>query len=336
MGIFAPEEFMRHVRLIGHIAASGAVVMLALATVDGQTRSASSAFRTSWGDPDLQGVWSNQTLTPLERPAEFAGKTHLTEAEAAEYQARLRRQNDADIRQPRTARDINTAYNDFWWDRGDSIVPDRRTSLIIDPPEGKVPALTPAAQARIAAEREAARRESQGPAGPEDFDVYTRCIIRGALPRLSTGYNNNYQIVQTPGYVAILQEQMHETRIIPVTKTPHLQATVRQWLGDSRGWWEGDTLVVETTNFTDQARGATFRGATRNMYLIERFRRVDADTIDYQFTVTDPETWVRPWTVAVPWHTPEGMLYEYACHEGNYGLANTLTAARKAEQEKGN
>jgi hypothetical protein len=315
------------------VAVACAMVALALTSVHGQSRSRET-FKTPWGDPDLQGVWSNQTLTPLERPAEFAAKTHLSAAEAAEYEARLRKQNDADIRQPGTLRDVGTAYNAFWWDRGDSIVPDRRTSLIIDPPDGRVPELTPAAKARIAADREANRRESQFPAGPEDFDVYSRCIIRGALPRLSTGYNNNYQIVQTPGYVAILQEQMHETRIIPLTKTPHAPGSVRQWLGDSRGRWDGDALVVETTNFTDAARGSTFMGATRNMHLVERFRRVDADTIDYRFTVTDPETWARPWTAAVPWHKPDGMLYEYACHEGNYGLENTLRAARALEKEK--
>ncbi len=318
------------VRVIGWITAGVAVAVLARAPLDGQTR----AFRTPWGDPDLQGVWSNQTLTPLERPAQFAGKTHLTEAEAADYEARLRRETDADNRQPGTSRDVATAYNQFWWDRGDRILPDRRTSLIVDPPDGKVPAMTPAARARVAADAEANRRESEFPAGPEDFDVYTRCIIRGALPRLSTGYNNNYEIVQTPGYVAILQEQVHETRIVPLDRRPHLPGNVRQWLGDSRGRWEGDTLVVETTNFTDAVRGSTFRGATKDMHLVERFRRVDETTIDYEFTVSDPATWVRPWTVKVPWHRPDGMLYEYACHEGNYGLENTLGAARALEKDK--
>jgi len=312
-------------------AVAGVVVALGLASV---SEAQSRAFRTPWGDPDLQGVWSNQTLTPLERPAEFAGRTHLTEAEAAEYQARLRRQINADNREPGTLRDVNTAYNDFWWDRGERILPDRRTSLIIDPPDGRIPAMTPAGRARVAAEADANRREAEFPAGPEDFDVYSRCIIRGALPRLSTGYNNNYQIVQTPGYVAILQEQIHETRLIPVDGRPHIPGTVRQWLGDSRGRWEGDTLVVETTNFTDAARASTFRGATKEMVLVERFRRVDETTIDYEFTVSDPETWVRPWTVTVPWFRPDGMLYEYACHEGNYGLANTLTAARTLEREQ--
>ncbi len=311
-------------------AASLVLLALTLAVVDAQTR----RFRTPWGDPDLQGTWSNQTLTALERPAEFAGTPVLTEAEAAEYQARLLKQTNADNRQPGTARDVNTAYNDAWWDRGDRIVADRRTSLIIDPPDGKIPALTPAAVARGAAMRAAEAKESTSPASAEDFDVYSRCIIRSSLPRLSTGYNNNYEIVQTPGYVAIMQEQVHDTRIIPLDGRPHLDGSVRQYLGDSRGRWEGDTLVVETTNMTDEARGATFREATRHMHLVERFRRVDDSAIDYQFTVSDPETWARPWTAKMPWNRIPGLIYEYACHEGNYGLANTLRAARLAEAEK--
>jgi hypothetical protein len=312
------------VRVIGLAAA--AIVVVASAPLDAQS------FKTPWGDPDLQGTWTNQTLTPLERPAEFTGKPVLTEEEARAYEARLRQQTNADIRTPGTRRDVTVAYNDAWWDRGERIVADRRTSLIVDPADGKIPPLTPAAQKRAAAARAANAAIGDNPAAPEDLDVYSRCIIRSALPRLSTGYNNNYEIVQTPGYVAILQEQIHDTRIIPLDGRPHLAGTVRQWLGDSRGRWEGDTLVVETTNFTDEARGSTFRDATRNMVLVERFRRVDAETIDYQFTVTDPETWTRPWTVKMPWNKMDGLMYEYACHEGNYGLENTLRSARAAEK----
>ena len=288
--------------------------------------------KTPWGDPDLQGTWTNQTLTPLERPAEFAGKPVLTEEEARAYEGRLRQQNNADIRTPGTRRDVTVAYNDVWWDRGERIVADRRTSLIVDPADGRIPPLTPAAAKRAAAARAANAAVGDNPSAPEDLDVYSRCIIRSALPRLSTGYNNNYEIVQTPGYVAILQEQIHDTRIIPLDGRPHLTSGVRQWLGDSRGRWEGDTLVVETTNFTDEARGSTFRDATRNMVLVERFRRLDAETIDYQFTVSDPDTWTRPWTVKMPWNKVDGLIYEYACHEGNYGLANTLRSARAAEK----
>ena len=292
---------------------------------------AAQTFRTPWGDPDLQGTWTNQTLTPLERPAEFKDKPVLTEAEARAYEAKLREQNNADIRTPGTRRDVTVAYNDVWWDRGERIVADRRTSLIVEPADGRIPPLTPAGEARAEASRRHAAAMGDNPASWEDLDVYSRCIIRSALPRLSTGYNNNYEIVQTPGYVAILQEQIHDARIIPLDGRPRLPGAPGQLLGESRGRFEGDTLIVETTNFTDEMRGATFRDATRSMVLVERFRRVDANVIDYSFTVSDPQTWTRPWTVKMPWNRETGLIYEYACHEGNYGLANTLRAARKAE-----
>ena len=306
-------------------------VLVGMALVPLAAQQAKSQWKTPWGDPDLQGTWSNQTLTPLERPRQFADKPVLTEAEAAAYEKQLVDAGNVDNRNPGTVQDVNLAYNQVWWDRGNKIVADRRTALIVDPPDGRIPALTSAAQKRRDEDRSASDNEKSA-ASWLDFDVYSRCIIRSALPRLSTGYNNNYEIVQAPGYVAILQEQIHDTRIIPLAGRPHLAGAVRQWLGDSRGRWEGDTLVVETTNFTDEARGSTFRDATRNMVLVERFRRVDAETIDYQFTVTDPETWTRPWTVKMPWNKVDGLMYEYACHEGNYGLANTLRSARAAEK----
>jgi hypothetical protein len=309
-------------------AAAATLFVLALIPLHGQT--ARGSFKTPWGDPDLQGTWSNQTLTPLERPAEFAGKPVLTEAEAAAYEKGLVEQGNVDNREPGTERDVALAYNQVWWDRGQKIVADRRTSLIVDPADGKIPPLTPAAQKRRAAEREASAQEKTA-ASWEVFDVYSRCIMRSALPRLSTGYNNNYEIVQSPGYVAILQEQVHETRIIPVGNRPHVDGSVRQWLGDSRGHWEGNTLVVETTNFTDQARSSTFQFATKNMRLVERFTRTGDRTIDYEFTVSDPETWTRPWTAKLPWNRIDGLIYEYACHEGNYSMENMLSAARAAE-----
>src|SRR5918995_1270158 len=257
------------VRVISAAAAVAFVLLAAAQPLDAQS------LKTPWGDPDLQGTWTNQTLTPLERPAEFAGKPVLTEAEARAYEARLRQQNNADIRTPGTRRDVTVAYNDAWWDRGEQIVADRRTSLIVDPADGRLPPLTPAAEKRAAAARARNAAIGDNPAAPEDLDVYSRCIIRSALPRLSTGYNNNYEIVQTPGYVAILQEQIHDTRIIPVDGRPHLTGAVRQWLGDSRGRWEGDTLVVETTNFTGKTN---FRGSGENLRVVERFTRVDEDT----------------------------------------------------------
>ena len=305
----------------------GVVCLLAAVPAEGQE------FTTPWGDPDLQGTWTNRTLTPLERPAEFEGKPTLTEAEALEWEARLRDGVNTDIRTPGTLRDVTAAYNTIWYDRGERIVADRRTSLVVDPADGKVPELTPAGAARKIELREADLREDLGRADSWlDFSAYVRCIIRSGLPRLSTGYNNNYEIVQTPGLVAIYQEQMHDIRLIPLDGRPHLPGTVRQWLGDSRGHWEGDTLVVETTNFTDQARGSLFLEATKDMVLVERFTRAGANMIDYRFTITDPAIWTSSWTAALPWNREEGLIYEYACHEGNHGLENSLSAARAADE----
>ena len=234
--------------------AAVATALFVLALVPAGAQQAKNQWKTPWGDPDLQGTWSNQTLTPLERPREFADKPVLTEAEAAAYEKRLVDSGNVDNRTPGTVQDVNLAYNQVWWDRGNRIVADRRTSLVVDPPDGRIPALTPAAQKRREEDRQASDKEKFA-ASWLDFDVYSRCIIRSALPRLSTGYNNNYEIVQSPGFVSIMQEQMHETRIIPLGNVPHLPSTVRQWLGDSRGHWEGETLVVETTNLDERGPG---------------------------------------------------------------------------------
>jgi len=293
------------------------------------TKTSANKWRTPWGDPDLQGSWSNATTTPLERPAKYGGREFLTAAErdAIDTQTAIA----TDKREKRgTVEDVEGAYNGAWWERGRA---DGRTSLIYDPPDGRIPALTPQAQKR---REEAARLDAsaenyagQGSySGPEDLEPYTRCIIRAPLPRISTGYNNNYQIVQSPGMVAIYQEQIHETRVIPLHGPAHLNRSVDQWLGDSRGHWEGDTLVVETTNFSDQA---TFQGATKNMVLVERWTRASGDHIDYSFTVTDPETWTRPWSAKITWYKT-GPLYEYACHEDNYGLYGILAGARAKEK----
>jgi hypothetical protein len=287
-------------------------------------------WRTPWGDPDLQGAWSNATTTPLQRPVQFAGREFLTEDERARQDQETRVGTDR-RGEVGSEQDVNSAYNTFWWERGWS---DGRTSLIYDPPDGRIPPLTPEGQKRQAQARARAQAQ-QIPFsdrtfhGPEDFDVYTRCIVRAGLPRVPTGYDNNYQIVQSPGLVAILQEQMHETRVIPLGPRAHLDSSVRQWLGDSRGHWEGDTLVVETSNFSDQT---SFEGSTPNMRLIERWRRVADDRIDYSFTVEDPATWTRPWSARIAWNKV-AMLYEYACHEDNYGLYGILAGARAQEQK---
>jgi hypothetical protein len=287
-------------------------------------------WKTPWGDPDLQGSWSNATTTPLERPAKYNGREFLTEQERAAQDRESTIATDKRDK-PGTPQDVNGAYNGFWWDRGLS---DGRTSLIVDPPDGRIPPLTPEGKKRKAdlarLGQNAEGEPGAGPYnGPEDVELYTRCIIRAALPRVPTGYDNLYEIVQTPGYVAILQEQMHETRVIPLDGRPHLDGGIRQWLGDSRGHWEGNTLVVETTNFTDQA---SFEGSGKNMRLVERWTRVADKRIDYRFTVEDPATWIRPWTAAIAWNQ-SGPLYEYACHEDNYGLYGILSGARAQDQK---
>ena len=287
-------------------------------------------WRTPWGDPDLQGSWSNATTTPLQRPAKYAGREFLTAEERREQDKQTAIGTDK-RGAPGSDQDVNDAYNAFWWERGWS---DGRTSLIYDPADGRIPPLTPAGQKRQA---ELNRINSSTDAagddesfnGPEDLPLYTRCIIRAPLPRVPTGYDNNYEIVQAPGYVAIFQEQMHETRIIPLDGHSHLDSNVRQWLGDSRGHWEGNTLVVETTNFSYQV---SFEGSTKNMRLVERWTRAADDRIDYRFTVSDPETWTRPWSAAIVWYKA-GTIYEYACHEDNYGLYGILAGARAQEKK---
>jgi hypothetical protein len=277
--------------------------------------------------PDLQGIWSNATITPLERPQDLAGKAFFTVEEAAAYEKQVRARNDGDRRDANPAADLAVGYNDFWWDRGTKVVSTLRTSLITDPADGRIPPLTPEAQKRAAARAEARRLHPAD--GPENLSLADRCIARPGPPMLPAGYNNNHQIVQTPEYVMIYSEMMHDARIIPLSGSPHLPPTVRQLFGDARGRWEGDTLVVETTNFTNKTN---FRGAGENMRLTERFKRVDQDTLLYQFTIDDPESFQRPWSGEIPMKRTPGPIFEYACHEGNYSLVNTLTLARAAEK----
>lgn len=285
--------------------------------------------RTPDGKPDLQGIWNTSTLTPLERPAEFADKPVLTEQEVKDYEARLLRDNNRDRRDGTAEVDVGRAYNEFWYDRGSHVVRSRRSSLIIDPPDGKIPPLTPQAQQRQAALAEYKKQHPDD--GPEDFTLANRCLLWATAgpPMLPGAYNNNYQIVQGPGYVSIFVEMIHDARVIPTDGRPHLPSSIRQWLGDSRGHWEGDTLVVETTNFTDKTN---FRGASGNMRLVERFTRVDANTITYEFTVNDPSSFTKPWTAQIPMKKNSEPLYEYACHEGNYAMDGMLRGARAGEK----
>jgi hypothetical protein len=286
--------------------------------------------KTPWGDPDLQGIWTNATLTPMERPADLRDKPFYTKEEAAAYEKQTIERNNMDRRDGSAEADVGRAYNDAWYDRGTKVVKTLRTSLVIDPPDGRIPPLTPEARQRQAALAEARRVRALD--GPEYQGLPTRCLIwpTAGPPMLPSFYNNNYQIVQGPGYVAILVEMIHDVRIIPLDGRPHLPSNVRLWMGDPRGHWEGNTLVVETTNFTDKTN---FRGASQNMRVMERFTRSDADTLMYEFTVDDASSFTKPWTAQIPMNKSRESIFEYACHEGNYGLEGILAGAR-AEEKK--
>jgi len=290
-------------------------------------------LRTAWGDPDLQGIWDFRTLTPLERPTELAGKEVLTDVEAAAFEratleARNADRRDGADRPAGIGSDVERAYNQFWWDYGNRINEDRRTSLIVDPPDGRIP-YTPEGRQRAA--RFFEDFFGKVAAGPEDRPLQERCILgfNSGPPMLPSAYNNNMQLLQTRDHVVIFNEMVHNARIVPLDGRPHLPSDLRQWVGDSRGRWEGDTLVVETKNFL---RETSFSGSSAKMRLVERFRRVDADTLLYEFTVEDPTTWTRPWTAVVPMRPSEGLIFEYACHEGNYGMMNLLAGARALEK----
>jgi hypothetical protein len=285
--------------------------------------------RTADGQPDLEGVWTNATITPLERPADLAAKTFFTPAEAEAYEKKVVEIANVDRRRSDISTDVALAYNEAWWDRGTHVVKTLRTSLIVDPADGKIPALTADGERRAASLAE--QRRLHPADGPESRSLAERCILWATAgpPMMPGPYNGNYQIFQSPGYVAIVVEMIHDVRIIPLDARPHLPSNVRQWLGDSRGHWEGNTLVVETTNFTDKSR---FRGASGNMRLTERFTRTDADTILYEYTVNDPATWTKPWTAQVTMGKSDSRIYEYACHEGNYGMSGILAGARAEEK----
>jgi hypothetical protein len=283
--------------------------------------------RTAWGHPDLQGIWNNGTTTALERPADLADREFLSDEEwaarAKEVASRAEKRPDDPLA------DVELAYNNEWWDRG---VPLKRTSLIIDPPNGKMPPLTAEGQKRLAA-RAAARRD-HGPADSwDDRPLQERCLLYHGVPPFPTGYNNNYLIVQTPDTVAIRYEMLAETRVIPLDGRPHLGTGIRSWIGNARGHWEGDTLVVETTNYNDKA---TFRfpAANETLRIVERFTRTSDDRIDYQFTVDNPEMYTKPWTAVLPMAKTTGPIFEYACHEGNYGIANVLSGHRAQEKKE--
>jgi len=257
-----------------------------------------------------------------------AGKETLTDDEVAEYERRAAEREDG--RPPDDPRSEPSVHPSWWLDYGKTVIKTRRTSLIVDPPEGKIPPQTAEAQQRLAARRAEAR--THGPADSyENRSLFERCLTRGVPEGMLPGpYNSNMQLIQTPGYVVIFTEMIHDARVIPIDGRPHASPDIRKWMGDSRGHWEGNTLVVDTTNFSDKT---SFRGSGANLHLVERFTRVDADTLEYRFTADDPTTWTRPWTVAFPMVRTEGPIYEYACHEGNYGLVGILSGARAEERK---
>ena len=289
--------------------------------------------QTPWGAPDLQGTWDFRTITPLQRPEDLGDKAFLTEEEAAQREKsavdRAVRLWNKDAQRTEAGGNVG-GYNNFWMDQGTNIIGTRRTSLIVDPPNGRLPDVTEAGR-----ERAAAGRGSFGDDLPEsyvDLSNADRCMtgFNAGPPITPGGYNQNMQLFQTEDYVVLLTEMVHTVRVVPLDGRPALDAGVRQWSGDSRGHWDGETLVVETANF-DAKRG--WRGSTPGMRLVERFTRVNEDTLLYEFTAIDPDTWVIPWTVELPMRRNELPLFEYACHEGNYAMDAMLGGARADERQ---
>jgi hypothetical protein len=317
-------------------ALAGGVVLAAVIAYAGIGAQAQApAFRTPWGDPDIQGIFTtdDELGVPFERPQQFAGREVVSDKEFEDRQAQAQRQAEVDAEEfvaSRTGRGGDgTGPPAHWLERGK---PSRRTSIIIDPSDGRIPYLNDEARKRAAGAVNM-RTSGQRPYdGPESLDMYDRCITRG-LPHVifPTIYNNTSQIVQGPGFVAIRYEMIHDARIIPLDGRPQLSPAIRQYFGDSRGRWEGDTLVVEVTNFPTNM--INYRGAGGGLSLVERFRRLDATTVRYEVTVSDPATFAKPWTAALSLKSgrmPD--VFEYACHEGNYAMRNILSGARAAEK----
>lgn len=305
-----------------------------------QARAAAAKMpRTPWGDPDLQGVWNIATSTPLQRSAQFGEKLVLNEDEAAEFQEQVAEDLTRDRRDGGPEADVNRAYNDHWMDaRRLKITEDRRTSLIVDPPDGRIPPRVPLSPERQkeAAERAAgnARFLAGMPWSAQELSLPVRCIIRTDLvPYLPTIYNNSFQFFQAPGMVVIAPEMIHSARVVYLDGRPRLGKNLKQWLGDTRGRFEGSTLVVETTNFRSDP-GAVYQNASAGTFkIVERFTRIDADTMNYEFTVSDPQTWTKPWTAMIPMTKvdPGEQMYEYMCHEDNYDIVHLLQGGRKRE-----
>ena len=342
---------LRCFRAFGALAVAMAMATLAAMTVEGQTlaKNARTTTAVKWtpprtadGHPDMQGIWANNSVTPLERPRQWEGKLFLTDQELAEVrkltaevteeggdavfgdgiiQAALDRVKNPVSYDPGTGN-----YNHFWLVERD--VEDRRTSLITNPADGKLPAMTDAAKERLTAA--AAQRKLHPQDNPEDRGLGERCVNFG-VPKIGAGYNSYYQVVQAPGQFVFLSEMAHDARIVPVDSRPHMDKKVQFWNGDPRGRWEGDTLVVESTNFSAKSE---FRGSSQDLHLVERFTLAGPDTLNYEITVTDPTTWTKAWTALIPLKRSNDAIFEYACHEGNYrSMEGSLKGMRTLERE---
>jgi hypothetical protein len=322
--------------LVGGLALAAAIVLSGQARAQGQKPADDQSFRTPWGDPDIQGLFTtdDELGVPFERPEQFGDRAGITEEEFASRQTQAVRQAEVDAEEfvaPRTGGrgGDGTGPPAHWLERGK---PSRRTSVVISPSNGRIPYLNDEARKRAAVAVNARTTGNRPFDGPQAMDLYDRCITRG-LPHVifPTIYNNTSQILQGPGYVAIRYEMIHDARVIPLDGRPQLSSTIRQYFGDSRGHWKGDTLVVEVTNFPTNI--VNYRGATGALRVTERFRRVDAATVHYEVTVTDPATFSQPWTAALSLKTSDQPdVFEYACHEGNYAMRNILSGARAAEK----
>ena len=331
-------------------AAQAVTIAVSLAPALVTAQSNPSIPRTAWGSPDLQGVWNNSTLTPFQRPAELGDQEFLTEEEASGIEQRAANRNRdlagrsalRTVAEPSGSVDRGVdgapgSYNNFWMERGSTVVSTKRTSIIVDPPNGRLPALTPETEAWLNSTEANRLADVRGGRLPTDtyeqLDLGDRCIWYRGIPSFPTAYNNNYQIFQNQDFVAIVQEHIHDVRFIPIDGRPHITTSIRQYAGDSRGRWEGDTLVVETPHFNDHAFIRNFNSSlSQSLHVTERFTRINEDTIDYEFTVTDPNTWLRPWSGSLPLTQSDGPMFEYACHEGNYGLTNMLAGSRMQER----
>jgi hypothetical protein len=305
---------------------AGLIVGCAVVSLAAQNKAKQAyAAKTAWGDPDLQGVWDYKTITPLERPANFGDRQFLNDEEVARLEANAAKRLDSP---PDENTPTGLVHAPYMTDPGRKVDEDRRTSLIVDPPDGRIPPLTADAQRRLATRRGGGR--DGGTDGPENRSSLERCITWGLPTAILPGlYNNNIRILQGPGYVTITHEMVHDTRIVPLDGRPNLSPKIHQWFGDSRGHWEGNTLVVETGNFSDKTN---YRGSGATLHMLEHFTRTGKNSVEYRLTVDDPTTWTKSWTIEEHMRTSEGDLYEYACHEGNYGLHNILEEARDEEK----